>query len=217
MFDGIGRVQARITTIEQRLGLLARAPGGPGRVLDAAPGSAGGTDAVTRSFAAALERAGAGTSFAAAGAPPRAGQARPGVGGFGRITPPPELAGYGNGRIPTEALEPIGIGGHRLWSPAAEAFRLMAADAAADGVTIGVTDSYRPYDEQVDLAQRKGLYREGGLAAVPGTSSHGWGMALDVDVDDRGLQWLRDNGWMYGWAETTPREPWHWEYRPGTA
>ena len=62
----------------------------------------------------------------------------------------------------------------------------MRAAAAAAGVDIGVTDSYRPYEEQVDLVRRKGLYSQGGLAAVPGTSPHGWGMALDVDVSTLG-------------------------------
>jgi hypothetical protein len=42
------------------------------------------------------------------------------------------------------------------------------------GVDIGVTDSYRSYDAQVDVARRKGLYSQGGLAATPGTSDHGW-------------------------------------------
>lgn len=131
------------------------------------------------------------------------------------FVPPGELVAYGNGRIPTEALEPIGVGKHRLWGPAAVAFRQMALDAAGEGVNIGVTDSYRSYDQQVDLASRKGLYSDGGLAAQPGTSKHGWGVALDVDVDSRGLAWLRANGSRYGFFETTPREPWHWEYRNG--
>ncbi|MEZ5218346.1 MAG: M15 family metallopeptidase [Ilumatobacteraceae bacterium] len=72
-------------------------------------------------------------------------------------------------------LEKIGIKSHRLWAPAAEAFKNMRSAAAADGVDIGITDSYRPYEEQVDLVRRKGLYSQGGLAAKPGTSPHGWG------------------------------------------
>jgi LAS superfamily LD-carboxypeptidase LdcB len=90
----------------------------------------------------------------------------------------------------------------------------MRAAAAADGISMGVTDSYRSYDQQVELASRKGLYKDGGWAAVPGTSPHGWGLALDVDVDATGLSWMRANAARFGFAETTPREPWHWEYRP---
>ena len=75
--------------------------------------------------------------------------------------------------------------------------------------------SYRSFDQQVELAGRKGLYSEGGLAAQPGTSKHGWGVAIDADVDARGLAWMRANASRYGFYETTPREPWHWEYRTG--
>jgi hypothetical protein len=30
---------------------------------------------------------------------------------------------------------------------------------------------------------------------------------------------MRENGWRYGFVEDTPREPWHWGFRPagGTA
>ena len=129
---------------------------------------------------------------------------------------PAELAAYGNGRIPEGALEPIGVGNHRLYGPAAEAFKQMRADAAAEGVNIGVTDSYRSYEEQVDLANRKGLYSQGGLAAKPGTSDHGWGLALDLKLDDKALAWMRQNAGRYGFEEDTPREPWHWAFKEGS-
>jgi zinc D-Ala-D-Ala carboxypeptidase len=135
-------------------------------------------------------------------------------GDYGALEAPAELVGYGNGQIPSEALAPLGVGSHRLWAPAATAFQQMSAAAAADGVTIGVTDSYRSYDSQVDLARRKGLYSQGGLAATPGTSNHGWGLALDLDLDDQAQSWMREHGWQYGFVESVPREPWHFEYRP---
>ncbi|MFH1810595.1 MAG: LysM peptidoglycan-binding domain-containing protein [Pseudomonadota bacterium] len=124
---------------------------------------------------------------------------------------PADLARYGNGRIPSSALTPIGVGSHRLWAPAADAFKRMRADAAAAGITIGVTDSYRSYDAQVDLARRKGLYSNGGLAAVPGTSKHGWGLAVDLDLNSRAQAWMQANAGRYGFS-TIPREPWHWQY-----
>ncbi|MFH1808868.1 MAG: peptidoglycan-binding protein [Pseudomonadota bacterium] len=124
---------------------------------------------------------------------------------------PPDLKKYGNGRIPRSALSPIGVGNHRLARPAAAAFQRMAADARKAGVNIGVTDSYRSYEAQVDVARRKGLYKNGGLAATPGTSKHGWGLAVDVDVNSKGLNWLRENASKYGFS-TIPREPWHWQY-----
>jgi len=135
-------------------------------------------------------------------------------GQYPRLTPPAELVAFGNGRIPTERLESIGVGSHKLYSPAAQAYRQMTADAAAQGVKIGITDSYRTYDSQVELAGRKGLYSQGGLAATPGTSNHGWGLAVDLDLDATAQQWMRDNAASYGFVEDTPREPWHWAYRP---
>lgn len=112
-------------------------------------------------------------------------------------------------------MGPIGRGGHRLWGPAAQAFRTMKVAAAADGVTIGVTHSYRSYEQQVDLAARKGLYSQGGLVATPGTSDHGWGLSLDLDLDSGAQAWMRANGARYGFAEDVPREPWQWTYQRG--
>lgn len=128
---------------------------------------------------------------------------------------PPELAAYGNGRIPASALSPIGQGQHRLWAPAATSFQRMAEAAAREGVTLRVTDSYRSYDQQVDLAARKGLYGQGGLAARPGTSNHGWGRSIDVDTAGGAGDWLRVNAARFGYHEDVPGEPWHWTYRPG--
>ncbi|QHT55882.1 peptidase M15 [Cellulomonas sp. H30R-01] len=125
---------------------------------------------------------------------------------------PVDLARYGNGRIPPDALASVGSTGHRLWAPAAQAFGDLTAAAARDGVRIGITDSYRSYDAQVDVAARKGLYSQGGLAAAPGTSPHGWGLALDLALDDRAQAWMRANAGTYGFEEDTPREPWHWVY-----
>jgi len=119
---------------------------------------------------------------------------------------------YENGRLPDEALTPIGVGTHRLAAPAASAFTKLSAAAEADGVTIGVTDSYRSYDAQVDVANRKGLYSQGGLAAKPGTSDHGLGLALDLDLDTKALSWMRANAGRFGFVEDTPRESWHWKF-----
>jgi LAS superfamily LD-carboxypeptidase LdcB len=108
------------------------------------------------------------------------------------------------------------MGDHRLWAPAADAMQRMIADARSQGVTIGITDSYRDLASQERLAATKGPYSQGGLAATPGTSNHGWGVATDLDLDDRALQWMRENGWRYGFVEDVPREPWHWTYRPAS-
>ena len=130
---------------------------------------------------------------------------------------PTDLAAYGNGRIPATALERVGDTGHKLWAPAAESLTRLIADAKRDGVTIGITDSYRSYDEQVSLARRKGLYSQGGLAAKPGTSEHGWGMAADLDLNAKALSWMRTHAARYGFDENVPRESWHWAYKPPSA
>lgn len=127
---------------------------------------------------------------------------------------PTDLAAYGNGKIPATALEKVGDTGFRLWAPAAESLTTMMADAKKDGVHIGITESYRPYAEQVDLAKRKGLYSQGGLAAKPGTSEHGWGMAADLDLNAKALSWMKQHGSQYGFVNNVPRESWHWAYKP---
>jgi hypothetical protein len=140
------------------------------------------------------------------------------IGGYGRITPPADLSAYGNGHIPATALEPVGQGGHRLSAPAARAWKACVEAARADGIDLTITDSYRTFDQQVDLVQRKGLYSNGGFGATPGSSNHGWGLAVDADVTSpQTLSWLRANAWQYGFVEAVPREPWHWEFRPHQA
>ena len=109
-------------------------------------------------------------------------------------------------------------GDHKLQPSAAAAYEAMVQAAKADGITWSITSSYRPYATQVKLAQEKGLYSQGGLAAQPGKSNHGWGTALDLGggANSRGTKqndWLMANAGRFGFS-TIPREPWHWEYNP---
>lgn len=136
------------------------------------------------------------------------------AGGVASAGPPAELVPYGNGRVPLEALAPVGTTGHRLWAPAAANLEALIADARRSGIAVGITDSYRPLEVQERLAREKGLYKNGGLAAVPGTSNHGWGIATDLDLDPAAQQWMRANASRYGFVEDVPREPWHWTFRP---
>lgn len=117
-----------------------------------------------------------------------------------------------NGRLRDDQLAPIGIGSHKLHPEAANAFRQLMAAARAEGIDIGVTDSYRSYEAQVDVARRKGLYSQGGWAAKPGTSSHGFGLAVDLKLDATAQSWMRRNAGRFGFVENTPREPWHWKF-----
>jgi len=131
-----------------------------------------------------------------------------------------QWGGYPNGLIPPSAMCPLGEGGHRLRCDAAAAYRAMsAAFAAAFGSPICITDSYRTYASQVRLYGQKPT-----LAAVPGTSNHGWGLAVDLcgGIDHYGTAqytWMKANAGRYGflhpdWAEPGRgrEEPWHWEY-----
>jgi LAS superfamily LD-carboxypeptidase LdcB len=174
--------------------------------------SAGGT-----AFASALADAVSATKEAAAAIAPSAGSSAKKVGGSHAVNGkgiPTELVAYGNGKIPANALEKVGATGHKLWKPAAESLENMIEAAKKDGVKIGITDSYRSFEEQVDVARRKGLYSQGGLAAKPGTSDHGWGMAVDLDLNAKAQAWMRKHGEEYGFEEDTPREPWHWGFKP---
>jgi LAS superfamily LD-carboxypeptidase LdcB len=104
--------------------------------------------------------------------------------------------------------------GHKLNPEAAAKYKEMVKAAAKDNVSWGITDSYRSYEQQVDVAKRKGLYSKGGLAAKPGTSYHGWGSAVDLDFyKGKGKQkeWLDKNASKFGF-KNIPREPWHWQH-----
>jgi LAS superfamily LD-carboxypeptidase LdcB len=191
--DGITRVQQRILEIQSLFGT----PPAPAPVQNQPTG---------RAFSDVLAK------VADPVAPSTTAAAASGKAGHRHVSAPPELARFGNGKIPASALSEIGRGSHRLWAPAATSFRQLSAAAARDGIRIGVTDSYRSYEQQVDLARRKGLYSKGGLAATPGKSNHGWGLSLDLDLDKRAQAWMRANGKRFGFVEDVPREPWHWTY-----
>jgi hypothetical protein len=132
-----------------------------------------------------------------------------------------DVSGYANGEIPAEALCPLwGVRGHRLRADAAAAFNAMSKEYAAQfGSPICVTDSYRGFDAQVAVAIEKP-----DLAATPGMSNHGWGLATDLcegiqSFDSPSHQWMVDNSMTFGWfhpewaqATGSQPEPWHWEY-----
>ena len=210
----INGVPPRVREIEQRFAALGSRPSvsassqplGFGMLLDQATAAAATPAAFTVGSAVA------GISPSSNRILTPAVQLTPGA--YGSLAPPAELVVYGNGKVPTEALAPVGETNHRLWAPAANGLTALIDDAAAQGIDIGITDSYRPLAVQERLAQEKGLYSQGGLAAVPGTSNHGWGVATDLDLDAEGLEWMRENAWRYGFVEDVPREPWHWTYRP---
>lgn len=225
--DGITGVMSRIAEIEARIRSFQ-----PAAPVTSAPSvqsnasrTALGTDAfgtvLSQSLATSAARnLGITSSASATGATSSisglSGLSGTSVSGTSRLRTsdgvPLELVKYGNGKVPATALSGIGQGQHKLWAPAAQAYTGMRAAAARDGVTIKATDSFRSYDQQVDVARRKGLYSQGGLAAKPGTSEHGWGLSLDLDLDTKALTWMRVHAKEYGFEENAPREPWHWTF-----
>ena len=131
------------------------------------------------------------------------------------------LQGYANGKIPAEALCGLSFDARaQLRCDAAEALEaLNAAYTAQFGTPISMTDSYRSYGAQVACRANKGS-----LCAAPGTSNHGWGLAVDLSGGIQGFgtaehQWMRANAPAYQWvlpdwaqAGGSKPEPWHWEY-----
>jgi hypothetical protein len=110
----------------------------------------------------------------------------------------------------------VDVGGGKFLHPAAAASwdRMVAACRAATGGRLyiaGFQDAYRPYTRQVMFWAR---YRRGtgNLAARPGTSNHGWGLAVDVSYSSRAVQfWLGHNARKFGWGRE-PTEAWHWNF-----
>lgn len=122
----------------------------------------------------------------------------------------------------------------------------MIDDCRAAGLTPVICSSYRTWEDQTRLFQNKvgeflaqGLSQEqaeveaGKIVAVPGTSEHQLGLALDiVDVDNQRLdrtqeetavqKWLLAHSWEYGFVLRYPSdksevtgiiyEPWHYRY-----
>jgi hypothetical protein len=123
-----------------------------------------------------------------------------------------------SGRLQADDLQEAEKGKY-LDPKAATAYALMVQAAKNQNVGWGITDAYRTYDQQVTAARTKGIYGQGGTAAVPGTSQHGWGKAIDFNnakgsglgANSSQFKWLQDNAAQYGF-KTIPREPWHWEF-----
>lgn len=194
------QAQARIAEIRSHIASLT-----PTRPAPAAPAAGRDFNARLASAIGAVPATAAATAPATVRAP----------GDYGPLTPPAELVAFGNGTIPPAHLLPIGDGTERLHGPAALAFRRMAEDAWRVGIDLEVNDGYRTLEEQHDLADELGLYRDGGAAAIPGTSTHGWGLSVDIATEGGAGEWLREHAARYGFVEDVPGEPWHWTYRPG--
>lgn len=139
--------------------------------------------------------------------------------------PPGAWGGFDNGRIPENLLAPIPWESkYSLRGDATSSLiALNNAFRAQFGYNLPINDGYRDYEGQV---RAKEIY--GNEAAAPGTSNHGW--ALAIDVGDRNhyrlgfshpiYLWLKANAPLYGWVHPDwaepggrgPDEAWHWEF-----
>ena len=112
-----------------------------------------------------------------------------------------------NGRLPDSSLAPIYMG--RLRRDAAAAWNALNAESVRRyGVRLrplGGMSSYRTYDQQVYLYARS----RPGWAARPGTSNHGWGLA--VDLASHQMRTVIDRiGAQYGWAKKWSDASFEW-------
>lgn len=133
----------------------------------------------------------------------------------------------------------------QLVKPAARAWRALVETAKSAGIVLMVTGSYRSYTQQVDLFHQRWttsyvsgaesvtwqgtryyLRRGVARAAIPGTSNHGWGLAVDaaenLDSDPSAeslsrstLQWLVNLAPKFGFSWELQSEPWHLRYVAG--
>lgn len=149
--------------------------------------------------------------------PPKAGATSPEK---GNVVGLPGAFSEENGHLPASELTKLTWNGISVRKTAAPMLELLNnAFRARFGRDISVTDGYRTFKQQQITKALKG-----GLAAVPGTSNHGLGLAVDLGggINDYGspeYQWMLINAGKWGWVNPTwaqrggsKPEPWHWEF-----
>lgn len=156
------------------------------------------------------------------------------------VVMPKDIAGAENGKLSGKVLAKIDDG--QLHKLAADAWHAMKVAAHADNIDLEPTskwDLYRPYDRQESLFlarytdkpngskvtrqwRGKTWYLKPGVApaGVPGTSNHGWGLAVDVSgASGKRLQWLLKYAEKFGFSwevkDGANAEAWHIRYFPG--
>lgn len=181
-----------------------------------APGPVAVTDGLTALEAAAADAGRRAEAFARAAAP--------GAGSPSAASGPLRA----DGTLDPALLCPVPFAeGARLRCDAVDALVALDAEFRAEhGSSLPVGDTYRTYAAQVSVRQAKGS-----LAAPPGRSHHGWGVAVDFRgfggvgrFDSPLYRWMAEHGPEHGWVHpeamgpggSGPQEPWHWEF-VGTA
>lgn len=124
-----------------------------------------------------------------------------------------ELGVRDNGIFNTRNTTPIP--GGKLWTEAALTWNAMRAEFVADGGSPAEFMPAGPRSSARSLeAQRFFFANQPPPAAFPGTSNHGWGIAVDV-LTRAAAAWLMRNGHRYGWSWDEGKrvgEWWHHRY-----
>ena len=125
--------------------------------------------------------------------------------------------------------------GFQVEADCLDALKAMIAACNAAGHSCKVNSVYRSYDRQVFLFERKvtklmgqgysraAAEKETALSiAVPGTSEHQLGLAVDMKSGNGTYDWLAKHSWEYGFTLRYPYgktevtgiyyEPWHFRY-----
>jgi hypothetical protein len=218
---------AAVPIADLQIGDLVYAPGGQDVGIYLGDGDVLGASAATYQVSVRSVLPGSSATRVTLPAPAQANAPLPLVeaGACGAALPPPgertgAWGGWSNGQIPVETLCPLGTYRHALRCDAAASYgQLNAAYTTAFGTPLCITDSYRSLGSQISAFQRKPK-----LAAVPGTSNHGWALAVDLcgGINVSGSAqwtWMVANAARFGfvqpdWAAPGGEkpEPWHWEY-----
>jgi hypothetical protein len=135
------------------------------------------------------------------------------------------VPGVTNGNLPMGYLASTDSG-CVVYDEALDSLKAMVAEAAKAGVNLKPISCYRDYAGQV--AARDEWCAKGAcqMAAVPGTSNHGWGKAVDfrdqsgeLTFDSAGYAWMKAWAGFYGWIHPKGMEQdgpvpeaWHWEW-----
>ena len=133
------------------------------------------------------------------------------------------------------------INGYYLRKEVVKPAKKLMSGAESDGIHLFIVSGYRSYQTQTDLFNnRVALYEGQGMShdeaykkaamvnAVPGTSEHQLGLAIDFNSLDQDFgetkegKWLYNNAWKYGFVFRYPKEsvgvtgimyePWHYRY-----
>lgn len=157
---------------------------------------------------------------------------------------PAALANAKNGQLPERQLVACGIPGFRMVRPAARAMKALVASAREAGFELTATGTYRSLEQQERLFRQRYSrfplenaptrtwngdvwYQKPrtAIAAVPGTSNHGLGLAADlalinkqgrvVSLPANCVRFLINEAPRFGFHAELQSEPWHWTYTEG--